>query len=237
MSTDNLSPWSVSGSYFEVCSCEAICPCRRSRGEKGGAPTYDPCDFALSWWIKQGQAGAIELAGLKVVMVGRWEVKPGNPWHVILYVDERATAAQKDAITAVFLGRAGGLPGRGFGTNIVEVHEVRSARDRTRPHAGAREDRRRAVPDRARARGGPARFHHHLRHPRPRPRGPGDPGGGVSRRGAPVRLGAAREVRVLHRLRVFVGVLTVSCSSGRSASSGRTRSRRSRPGCPAWFRR
>ena len=60
-------------------------------------------------------------------MVGRWEVQPGNPWHVILYVDERATAAQKDAITAVFLGRAGGLPGRGYGPNIVEVHEVRSA--------------------------------------------------------------------------------------------------------------
>ena len=60
-------------------------------------------------------------------MVGRWEVKPGNPWHVILYVDEHATAAQKDAITAVFLGRAGGLPGRGYGPNIVEVHEVRSA--------------------------------------------------------------------------------------------------------------
>jgi hypothetical protein len=119
--------WSVSGSYYEVCSCEAICPCRHSRGEKGGRPTYDPCDFALSWWIKDGHAGATDLRDLKVVMVGRWDVKPGNPWHVILYVDDRATAAQKDALTAVFLGRAGGLPGRGYGSNIVEVHEVRSA--------------------------------------------------------------------------------------------------------------
>jgi hypothetical protein len=126
-STDALSPWSVSGSYYEVCSCEAICPCRRSRGEKGGAPTYDPCDFALSWWIKDGRAGALDLTGLKVVMAGRWEVKLGNSWHVTLYVDDRATAAQKDAITAVFLGRAGGLPGRGFGPNIVEVHAVESA--------------------------------------------------------------------------------------------------------------
>jgi hypothetical protein len=125
--TADLNRWSVSGSYYEVCSCEAICPCRRSRGEKGGDPTYDPCDFALSWWIKDGRAGAIDLTGLKVVMVGRWEVKPGNPWHVILYVDDRATTAQKDALTAVFLGRAGGLPGRGFGSNIVEVHAVQTA--------------------------------------------------------------------------------------------------------------
>jgi hypothetical protein len=120
-------PWSVSGSYYEVCSCEAICPCRRSRGEKGTRPTYDPCDFALSWWIKQGHAGAIDLAGLKVVMVGRWDVAPGNPWHVILYVDERATAPQKDALTAIFLGKSGGHPGNSYGPNIIEVHEVRSA--------------------------------------------------------------------------------------------------------------
>jgi len=123
----NQEPWSVSGSYYEVCSCEAICPCRRSRGEKGGSPTYDPCDFALSWWIKQGHAGAVDLADLKVVMAGRWQVKAGNSWHVTLYVDERATAAQRQALAAVFLGRAGGLPGRGFGPNIVEVHEVASA--------------------------------------------------------------------------------------------------------------
>lgn len=127
MSMEDLQSWSVAGSYYEVCSCEAICPCRRSRGEKGGAPTYDPCDFALSWWIKDGRAGAVDLAGLKVVMVGRWEVKDGNPWHVILYVDERASAAQEAALAAVFLGRAGGLPARSYGPNIVEVHEVRRA--------------------------------------------------------------------------------------------------------------
>jgi hypothetical protein len=33
---DTMQPWSIAGSYYEVCNCEAICPCRRSRGEKGG---------------------------------------------------------------------------------------------------------------------------------------------------------------------------------------------------------
>jgi hypothetical protein len=134
---DQYLPWSVAGSYYEVCNCEAICPCRRSGGQKGGRPSYPNCDFALSWWIERGQAGPIELAGLKVVMAGRWEATPENPWHVTLYLDEHATAAQRDALEALFLGRAGGHPKQSFGGNIVEVHAVKSAHielDHTRVH-------------------------------------------------------------------------------------------------------
>src|SRR5262245_40019076 len=126
--TDAIPTWSVAGSYYEVCNCEAVCPCRRSAGRPTGQPMYENCDFALSWWIKEGHAGAIDLAGLKVVMAGRWENKTANPWRVILYVDERATPAQKDVLTSIFLGRAGGHPGRSFGSNIVQVYAVRSAR-------------------------------------------------------------------------------------------------------------
>jgi hypothetical protein len=125
---DTILPWRVSGSYYEVCNCEAICPCRRWDGRKGGRPQYDTCDFALSWWIKQGQAGAIDLADMKVVMAGRWERTPEDPWHVTLYVDDRATRLQKDALANVFLGRAGGHPEKSFGPNIVQVYAVKSAR-------------------------------------------------------------------------------------------------------------
>jgi hypothetical protein len=135
---DSILPWSVAGSYYEVCNCEAICPCRRSAGRPTGRPMYETCDFALSWWIKQGQAGVIDLGDLKVVMVGRWETTAGDPWRVTLYVDERANAAQQAVLAAVFLGRAGGSVQRSFGANIVEVHEVRSARIEL-DHARARE--------------------------------------------------------------------------------------------------
>jgi hypothetical protein len=121
-------PWRVAGSYYEVCNCEAICPCRRSAGGKSGRPSYDTCDFALSWWIHEGHSGATDLAGLKVVMAGRWEVIDGNPWHVTLYVDERATPEQVAALGDIFLGRAGGLPQKGYAGNIVEVHAIKTAR-------------------------------------------------------------------------------------------------------------
>jgi hypothetical protein len=135
---DAFRPWSLAGSYYEVCNCEAICPCRRSGGRRGGRPSYETCDFALSWWIKEGRSGTIDLADLKVVMVGRWETTPGDPWHVILYIDDRATPEQKEALAALFLGRAGGAIARGYGANIVEVYAVKSASIELE-HAPARE--------------------------------------------------------------------------------------------------
>lgn len=119
--------WSAAGSYYEVCSCDAICPCRRSGGGKGGRPQYATCDFAVSWWIQRGNAGELDLGGLKVVMAGRWDNTPADPWHVTLYVDERADAAQRDALSAIFLGRAGGPPARSYAVNIVEVYAIKSA--------------------------------------------------------------------------------------------------------------
>jgi hypothetical protein len=88
---------------------------------------YEACDFAVSWWIQRGHAGAIDLADMKVVLAGRWDNTTGNPWHVTLYVDERATPEQKDVLAAVFLGRAGGNPARSYASNIVEVYAVKSA--------------------------------------------------------------------------------------------------------------
>jgi hypothetical protein len=124
---NTFQQWAVAGSYYEVCNCEAICPCRRSGGQKGGRPDNDNCDFALSWWIRQGHAGGISLAGMKVVLAGRWEATPGDPWRVILYVDDRATPAQHDALAAIFLGRAGGATEKSFAARIVEVYAVKSA--------------------------------------------------------------------------------------------------------------
>ena len=92
-----------------------------------GKPSYETCDFALSWWIKKGHAGAVDLAGSKIVMAGRWETTPGDPWRVTLYIDDRATTEQKDALAAIFLGRAGGQLQKSFAANIVEVYAIKSA--------------------------------------------------------------------------------------------------------------
>ena len=122
-----MQDWHVKGSYFEACNCEAICPCRWQGGKRlATASSYGVCDFALSWRILDGHAGDLDLNGLGVVMAGSYD--DGGPWHVCLYVDDRADARQYDALTNIFLGRAGGSVLRNFAKRIGEVYAVRQAK-------------------------------------------------------------------------------------------------------------
>ncbi len=121
-------PWAISGSYYEVCNCEAICPCRRHGARKGGRSSYGTCDFALSWHILKGQAGDVDLSDLAVVLAGSYsDDELGAPWRVVLYVDERGRPEQQQALTDIFLGRAGGTTLRNFARAIGEVYAVRPA--------------------------------------------------------------------------------------------------------------
>jgi len=123
-----LMPWIISGSYYEVCNCEAICPCRRQGGRKGERSSYGTCDFALSWRVLKGQAGYVDLSYLSVVLAGSYcEDEPGAPWRVVLYVDERGTLEQQQALRYIFLGHAGGTTLRNFARAIGEVYAVRPA--------------------------------------------------------------------------------------------------------------
>lgn len=121
--------WAVAGSYFEACNCEAICPCRRVGERAGGRSTYGICQFVLSWQISRGRADGLPLDDLAVVMAGWWDDdEPGSPWRVSLYLDERASQEQHDALAAIFRGRAGGTTWRNFAAAIGTVHAVQRAR-------------------------------------------------------------------------------------------------------------
>jgi hypothetical protein len=127
--TTKLTRWRTAGSYFEVCNCDAICPCREIDGRPGGLSTYGDCRFALSWFVEDGHFGELVLDGRRVVMAGWWDDdEPHTPWRVSLYVDDGADDEQLDALTEIFLGRAGGTPVEHFTRAIAEVHHVRRAR-------------------------------------------------------------------------------------------------------------
>ena len=124
-----LADWAVAGPYFEACTCEAICPCRRVGDMPGGRSTYGICDFALGWTVERGHADGIDLSGFEVVMAGSYDDdEPGSPWRVSLYIDERANAEQFGALEAIFLGRAGGMTLENFARFIGEVYAVNRAR-------------------------------------------------------------------------------------------------------------
>jgi hypothetical protein len=103
--------WQLSGSYLEVCNCDAICPCRRIDGVAGGRSTYGRCEGALSWRIAEGAVDGVDVSGLSVVMaIWYSDDEPGSPWSWLLYLDERADEGQRGALEDVFTGRLGGTP-------------------------------------------------------------------------------------------------------------------------------
>jgi len=101
--------WAIRGSYFESCNCDPICPCRRIDGVAGGRSTHGICTGVLSWLIEEGSAGETDLGGLAVAMALRYsDDEPGSPWSWVLYLDERGSEEQLEALEAIFTGRFGG---------------------------------------------------------------------------------------------------------------------------------
>lgn len=108
--------WSLKGQYFEACNCEAACPCVFL-----SPPTEDDCTALLGWHIDSGDFQGTDLDGLNVALA---VLSPGHmaevQWQVALYLDDRATEAQAQALGAIFSGQAGGHPERLAG-HIGEV--------------------------------------------------------------------------------------------------------------------
>jgi hypothetical protein len=108
MSHPNPS-WRIAGAYFESCNCDAICPCRMVGGTPGGRSTYGVCFGVLSWRIDEGHVGAVQLAGLNVALVIRYEDdEPGSPWRYNIYLDERGDEEQQHALADLLTGKLGG---------------------------------------------------------------------------------------------------------------------------------
>ena len=101
--------WRVSGSYFESCNCDPICPCRRIDGVPGGRSTHGECLGVLSWVIERGHAHEVPLDGLAVALATRYhDDEAGSPWSFVVYLDERADDAQRQALEAIYTGALGG---------------------------------------------------------------------------------------------------------------------------------
>jgi hypothetical protein len=99
--------WNVSGQYYETCNCDFVCPC--IPGQLAVRPTKGDCQFAMAFQIEHGTYGAVSLDGLGFILLGRTpqEMSKGN-WSVGLVTDSRASVEQRDAITAIASGAAGG---------------------------------------------------------------------------------------------------------------------------------
>jgi hypothetical protein len=110
--------WSLTGSYFETCSCELMCACNLSFDH--GA-TYDYCRVTLVFNVKRGDVEGTNIGGRIVAIVADTpKVMTEGNWKVGIFVDEGADDEQFDKLVKVFSGQLGG-PMAGLAPLIGEV--------------------------------------------------------------------------------------------------------------------
>lgn len=96
--------YAIEGDYFEACSCDVSCPCIFLN-----PGTQDSCDVFFAWHIARGAKDGTKLDGLNVALaVHSPKLMTDGGWRVALYLDERASEKQAEALTAIFAGKAGG---------------------------------------------------------------------------------------------------------------------------------
>ncbi len=116
MTTATRVTWKLQGDALGACSCDWGCPCNFD-----APPTQGWCEGGYAFHINTGNLNEVPLAGLTV---GFFAHSPaalhlGNVTAYLL-VDEKATAAQREAIGQIFGGQVGGVFGA-LGSLITKV--------------------------------------------------------------------------------------------------------------------
>lgn len=91
---------------IEACSCQHGCNC-----QFGGTPNEGMCEFIIGYAVEEGRFGDVSLDGVRAVIAAKYPnaIHEGHG-HVALFVDERASPEQVEAIATILSGAAGGMP-------------------------------------------------------------------------------------------------------------------------------
>jgi hypothetical protein len=97
-------PYSMRGTFYEACDCNTICPCWT-----GDSPDGGECTGVFAWDVEAGSIDGVDVAGLRAVSVSTHTgLRDEARQRVMIFVDDRATRQQADALAAVFTGSVGG---------------------------------------------------------------------------------------------------------------------------------
>ena len=119
MATANKINWSIEADYLQACNCDYGCPC-----EFSAPPTLGYCDGMGAWRINQGHFGDVALSGLGMGFAAHWPkaIHEGNG-TVCIFIDEKASPQQRDALLQIASGKAGGLPFEILATTFSKLLE------------------------------------------------------------------------------------------------------------------
>jgi hypothetical protein len=97
----------LEGRLLEVCNCRVLCPCWI-----GEDPDFGTCDTIVAWRFDKGMINGVDVAGRTIALIAH---VPGNilegNWRAAVYLDDKVSPAQEEAILNVYTGKLGGPVG------------------------------------------------------------------------------------------------------------------------------
>ena len=96
--------YDLEGTLLEVCTCNVLCPCWIGEDPDGGT-----CDGIVGYHVDRGTVDGVDVSGRSFVLLAHipGNVLKGN-WRAVVYVDDKASSQQKDALLNAFTGKLGG---------------------------------------------------------------------------------------------------------------------------------
>ena len=96
--------YDLEGSLLEVCTCDTLCPCWIGEDPDGGT-----CQSVVTYHLDRGTIRGIDVSGLTIASA---VFIPGNVldgnWKQVVFIDDRASDEQAEAMIDAFTGRLGG---------------------------------------------------------------------------------------------------------------------------------
>ena len=94
----------LEGRLLEVCNCRVLCPCWI-----GEDPDRGTCDTIVAWHFDKGSVDGVDVGGTTLAVLAH---VPGNilqgNWRAAVYIDDKASPKQEEALLKVYTGKAGG---------------------------------------------------------------------------------------------------------------------------------
>ena len=101
--------WRLDGTYFESCSCDAVCPCTWSA--LTAKATLDRCRALLAYHVESGEIEGVDVSGLSFALfLDTPPVMSEGNWRVGVYLDDAASDSQAGQLGALLSGQLGGPP-------------------------------------------------------------------------------------------------------------------------------
>ncbi|MEO7985999.1 MAG: DUF1326 domain-containing protein [Gemmatimonadales bacterium] len=99
-------PYRITVHNIEGCNCTTGCNC-----QFGGLPDKGGCEMLIGGEVSDGEYGDVSLKGVRYIVAAMYPkaIHEGNG-KVAVFIDEKATQPQADAIATILSGQAGGMP-------------------------------------------------------------------------------------------------------------------------------